>query len=448
MALPTSVRLSTGSAGARAAFETAVGLFAAHKPGVADAIAVALAADPRCLAALALDGFMQILLARRETRLAARRRHAEILATLELVSATPAETALIEALGLAADDRLLKAATRLEAWLETEPRDFLGVKLAHALRFIAGDERGMLRATARALPRWSAETPGFGYLLGCHAFGLGEAGRLQEAEAAGRRAVELAPDDAWGLHAVAHVHETRGLIQTGVKWLEESRPVWSRCNNFGYHMAWHLALFHLERGASAEALAIYDADVRPVQTDDFRDIANATSMLWRLAQQGVEVDSRWDELHDIAARRLDDTTLVFASLHHLLTCLACDDRQGAARIAGNLEQIRWSGSGDQAETAASVGASLARALCARDAGALARFDVEAIARDLPRIGGSNAQRDVFLRTLALVAAQGADSATLTHVLGARHGQRPPDWIARTSISIHAARAAIPRHQVA
>ncbi len=153
-------------------------------------------------------------------------------------------------------------------------------------------------------------------------------------------------------------------------------------------------------------------------------------------------------MHAVARRRLDDTTLVFASLHHLLTCLACDDAGGAARIALALERLEETGRGDQAEVAATVGAPLARALCSRDAAAIARLDMASLARNLPRIGGSNAQRDVFLRTLALIAARGADGAALGLVLGARHGQRAPDWIARTTTSIQAARAVAPRMHVA
>ena len=247
IAFPHQLRVSTGNRVAAAAFEEAVTQFAAHRPGVAEALARALHADPVCIAALAFDGFMQVLLARRETLEAARRRLAQVRSVIPQVEPTASEVALIEALALACDGNLTRAAARIERRLEADPLDFAGVKLAHALRFMAGDQRGMLAATGRVLPAWSAAEPAFGYVLGCHAFGLGEAGRLSEAEAHGRRAVELAPDDAWGIHAVAHVHETRGMTKAGIGWLETTRPVWSQCNNFAYHMAWHLALFYLER---------------------------------------------------------------------------------------------------------------------------------------------------------------------------------------------------------
>ena len=111
-----------------------------------------------------------------------------------------------------------------------------------------GDASGMLASSARILDRWSPSGAGYGFLLGCHAFALEELGHFEAAERIGRRAVEIEPADAWGLHAVGHVYEMQGRTGQGIAWLEAARPAWSRCNNFTFHIAWHLALFQLERG--------------------------------------------------------------------------------------------------------------------------------------------------------------------------------------------------------
>lgn len=434
--LAPHARLSTESFAATEAFETAVRLFALHRPGAGEAAAQASRADPNCLAALAFSGFMQVLLARRETLDAAGLIHAKAEAAMSIAGPSPGERALVEALGDASRGFLLKAAARLEAHLEEDPRDFTAFKLAHALRFMGGDEPGMLAATAKALPHWSPGMPGYGLVLGCHAFALGEAGRLPEAEITGHRALEHEPDDAWGIHAIAHVHEMRGMTKAGIVWLEQTRPVWSLCNNFGYHMAWHLALFQLKRGDVGGCLATYDAQVRPCASEDFRDIANATSVLWRISQHGLDTGGRWDELHAIARKRAGDTSLVFTSLHHLLSCLACGDQAGAARITGALETLCCL-SGEQAGIAARVGAPLARALAGGRPGA--GLDFADIARRLPAIGGSHVQRDVFLRALALLAAKAGDTGALQSVLEVRRAQRAPDCIPRMSADILEAR---------
>lgn len=223
-------RHSSANQEAVRAFGAAVHGVAAHRPSTGDALTRALWADPDLVAGHALKGFANVILAREELMPAARQAHARAAAAALAGGATASETALIEALGFAAQGRLREAAARLEAHLDESPEEFLPAKLAHALRFMAGDLRGMLACTARLVGRLPEDAPGYGFLLGCHAFGLEEAGDLA-AERTGRRAVEREPEDAWGIHAVSHMHEMAGRTREGIAWLEAHRPSWSRCNN-------------------------------------------------------------------------------------------------------------------------------------------------------------------------------------------------------------------------
>jgi tetratricopeptide (TPR) repeat protein len=407
------------------AFGEAVGALASHRPTSADALKRALSADPELVAGHALLGLGSVILARAELEPAARRAHADALAArLAKGGATRSERALTDALGLCVDGRLRAAADRLDAHLDESPCEFLHAKIAHALRFMSGDADGMLLGTARVIDAWSEDMPGYGYLLGCHAFALEEKGELEAAERIGRRAVELEPSDAWGLHAVSHVHEMQGRVDEGIAWIEGRRPVWSACNNFSFHMAWHLALFHLERGEHERVLALYDAEVRPRPTDDFRDMANAVSLLWRLKQEGVNVGSRWAALRDIAARRRVDTTLAFASLHNILALVAGGEMPAARELVTSMSRKAVAGrlapAADQSLVLDAVGCELAHVIVALGApGGCDTRGLGSLAARVQRIGGSHAQRDVFLRTLAQAAADRGDGRALEQVLSVR-----------------------------
>ncbi len=71
-------------------------------------------------------------------------------------------------------------------------------QIAHFLDFFRGDSLNLRNRISRVLPHWSPEAPMYSFVLGMHAFGLEECNQYPAAEAAGRRALELAPEDAWG----------------------------------------------------------------------------------------------------------------------------------------------------------------------------------------------------------------------------------------------------------
>ena len=420
---------STTSAKAVAAFEAAIVCVAAHRPAAGEHLKAALENDPHLVAAHALKGFAALLLARSEMLAPARQALLEARRSLMHKTPTQSELALTQALTEAVDGGMLAACAILERHICAHRHDFLAIKLVNGMRFMMGDLTGMLSATAAVVDDWSAANPGYGFVLGCHAFGLEEAGEFAAAERTGLAAVQHEPRDAWGLHAVSHVYEMNGRLAAGIGLLETARPMWTQCHNFSFHMAWHLALLQLERGQHEAALDIYDHDVRPVGTDDFRDIANAASLLWRLRQDRVDVGYRWQELAALAQSRTNDTTLVFASLHHLLSLIASGDFSCAEGIVAALQRRAAGGGCDQADVAALVGVDLAQAMLDFARKGASPADLGRLARNLPAIGGSHAQRDVFLRSLAGMAAEAGQGDTANNVLALRRRYKRDDKFA-------------------
>ncbi|MCU0906965.1 MAG: tetratricopeptide repeat protein [Rhodobacteraceae bacterium] len=333
-----------------------------------DLVAV-LSAAPGFALGHAIRGLSCLLLARSEMVVAARSAHAAALAALAETGATPREAVFVHALGDWLDGRPTRAAARLQIVLDHFPRDALAMKMLQALHFVMGRPQAMRAAVEGVLPAWT-DHPARGYILGCHAFTLEETGEYAAAERAGRRGVELAPDDAWGLHAVAHVYDTTGQSRAGLDWLSSHEGAWAHCNNFRYHVWWHRALLHLDLGQHDVALAQYDAEIRADRTDDYRDIANAASLLARLELDGVNVGRRWEELADLAEARRSDACLAFADLHYLLAL--CGGGRDAAVSAMVARMVAWT-------------------------------HLRAGRAGLQSIGGSHAQRDVFDR-IAIEAA--------------------------------------------
>lgn len=409
------LRHATASQTARDAFAAATEALALHRPELGPSLARALEAAPDMVAAHALRGFANVMLARPETIALGRAASSEARAVAR--AATADETALLDALAEAVDGRLTDAADTLDRRLADNPTALLLVKLSHALRFMAGDVAGMRRTIGLVRPAWNDHVAGYGFFLGCHAFTLEESGEFAGAIRLGRLAALIEPRDAWALHAVAHAHEMRHEVAAGIDWIERNRAGWSGAGNFAFHLAWHLALFHLDRGDHARVLDLYDREIRPAgaaPSEEFRDVANAVSILWRLRQHGVQVGGRWRELADIARRRRGETALLFATLHHLLALLATGDRAAAGELRAAIAR--------RAETcpvARDAALPLADALIAGVA-----FGAEL--RRLQLLGGSHAQRDVFVRSLALAARAAGNAGALAGILAARRRLKQDD----------------------
>jgi tetratricopeptide (TPR) repeat protein len=417
---------------ALAAFGDAVEAIAAHRPEAAAAIDRALDSDPILVAAHAVRGFGGVMLARAETLAAARQaRDAARAAAAQHDGVTADEAVLLQALDRAVDGHLRATAAVLDRHLRHHPHALLLIKLSCSLRFMAGDLSGMRLLTTDVLRAWTPDMNGYGYVLGCHAFVLEETGDLAMAERIGLEAVEREPKDAWGLHAVAHVLETTGRSEEGIAWIERARPLWQGCNNFTRH----LALFHLKQGNDARALDLYDSEIWAIRTEDFRDVANAVSLLWRLGQHGIDVGDRWDELAQIAHRRRHDTTLIFASLHHLLALVSVEDLDAANGLLMALQRRAADRLCDQGRVAATVGVPFARALLSDGMQPFPPLDD--VAARLQALGGSHAQRDLFVRILLQSAARDEAPICATS-FGMRRAMVPDDRFTERLMRRHGA----------
>ncbi len=347
----------------------------------------------------------------------------------------------LDALGSRANDRERRHAAAARAWLDGDtnlalarygaivveyPRDSLALQVAHALDFRLGHREMLRDRIAEVLPHWDASVPGYGYVLGMYAFGLEENGDYARAEAAARESLRLEPDNASAVHVIAHVMEMQGRAKEGIDWLEATRPIWTANAGFSVHLAWHLALFHIDIDATPAAITIYVDSVAPHAAAATTALIDATALLWRLELRGVNVRGLWRELAQHWARTSLAGERAFMLVHAALAFAAAGIAHLGARVAALLRH-------DPATRAANTAQDLALAVPLTEGlQAYSRGDYAAAVERMTtvraiayRCGGSVAQCDLIHLTL-VEAALRSQQARLAEALAAERVARKPD----------------------
>jgi tetratricopeptide (TPR) repeat protein len=420
--------LTAASVEAARAFDHVIDGFIGYKADLPQRMEALFARDPDCGMAHCLRGYFTLMTFNRSLLPVARQ--ASEAAWRATAHGTERERAHAAALDAWVEGDPARAAQVWEQILRAHPLDLLAFKLAHFVYFWLGRTDAMLTSVMALAPHWPESEPGYAALLGCRCFALEEAGHYTDAEAAGRAAIRLDPGDPWAAHGVAHVLEMQGRRGEGIAWIESLQPHWADRNNLRHHLAWHAALYHLERGDTALVLALYDTGFRDLSSpltqampDLYIDIQNAASMLFRLGRHGVDVGDRWEELADQAEARIGDCLSAF-TLPHWMMALAATGREGAAHRM--LEAMR----GANAEPLIQeVALPVTEAVLAHGQGRYA--DAVALMRpvlgEMPRLGGSHAQQDVLEQLFldaALKAGAIGDARTLVERVAGRHPLPP------------------------
>ena len=307
--------------------------------------------------------------------------------------ATPRERRFIAAVAAWVAGDIAQAVRLHQEQAREFPRDLASLKLGQYHCFNTGDCPGMLRLALAVLPA-AADVP---YVHGMAAFGYEQCHLMREAETSARRAITMCRKEPWAHHALAHVMLTDGRLGEGLAFMQDVSDTWTDLNSFMLtHNWWHVALFLIDLGRDAKALAVYDNEVWGVVKTYSQDQIGAASLLARFELAGIEVGERWQDLADHLVQRLDDHVLPFLDLQYLYG-LARAGRPEADTLLRNIEAFAPRAPASTRAAWQHVGVPAAHGLRAHARGDHAGA-IEGLGLALPRlmeIGGSHAQRDLF-----------------------------------------------------
>jgi hypothetical protein len=355
---------------------------------------------------------------------------ASLDAALDL-PATLQEHGHLAAIGDLANGGWHAASRTLEDVTIDHPLDLLALQVGHQIDFFTGNARMLRDRISRALPAWSKAVPGYHNVLGMHAFGLEEMGQYAQAEASGRAAVEHDAHDAWAQHAVAHVLEMQGRQHDGIGWMTANTAAWSNENFFAVHNWWHLALYHLDLGATDEVLKLFDGPIYGARSQVIMDMVDASALLWRLHLRGVDVGDRWQQVAAAWEPVADAGLYAFNDAHAMMAFVGAGRSDLMQRVL-DAQATAMERPGDNAAFTRDVGQPLTRSIEAFGNGHYAEAVrlIRPVRGIAARFGGSHAQRDVFDLTLVEAALRSGQLELARALSAERIHAKPESPLAR------------------
>jgi hypothetical protein len=341
---------------------------------------------------------------------------------------TPRERHHIDTIALAVNGAASEALAMVRAHAAEYPRDALPLSLALGVFGLLGfsgrrdHHEAQLELLEQLAPHWGDDWWFLGY-LGWAYIETGEVAR-------GTRLVERSlagnPRNAHGAHQRVHGFFEAGDVTGGAEFLNSWLPGYDRSGHLHCHLSWHSALFELARGDSERARAIYLDNIRPsvAQAVPMLVLADSASFLWRwrFYETLPSLEAEWAEVAAHARRHFPRASLAFADLHAALAEAAAGDDTGVQQRIAELKSLLQDGRLPPGEVAPAL---------ARGAAALGRGDYAEAARllemvhdELPRIGGSHAQREVFTDSLLVALLRSGQSAKAAALLTQRLARRP------------------------
>ncbi len=274
------------------------------------------------------------------------------------------------------------------------------------------------------------------FFLGQYSFAHHAINRFEASRRLAENSLARNPRCGYAVHSLAHVFYETNAHADGSAFLDEWLASYDRSAPMHCHLAWHWALFELSMGQYARVMELYEHSIRPEVARTRTSMYDAASLLWRYQIYGCGEDALpWSKVDELAARMTAQPGMAFVDANAALALAAVQDEVAFARLIDGLRALDAQGH----PTAGPVVLPLVQGIWAFAQGA---YDesirwIEPIADQIVRIGGSNAQREVFEDTLLeayLRAGHCAQAETmLRQRLGCRPSARDLFWLGRAQM---------------
>lgn len=412
--------LTTSSDGAAAHYRDGMDCMLSAWHGAAESFDKAIAHDPGfALAYIGRARVHQLNMEGSEARaMAAQAR--------DLVAgATPREKGHVEIIASVIEGKPKLAISDAEAHLEQYPRDAQVLSLllgAFGLYAFSGrsDHDAAKLAICQRHARHYGEDWWFLSYLG---WSNTEAGNLVIGRKLSEQAMTLRSANANAAHGLSHAMFEQGDMEAGRSFLSQWMPAHDRQSFLHGHLAWHVALTALDAGDLDGALAIYEQHIKPAGRPypPLNIFTDGTSLLWRLSLAGqTGLETHWRDMASYGAKYFPQAGAHFADVHFALAAAA--DGDGLRTRLAQLEARDADGVLAPGRAAIELSRGTLAFAEGDDAGAIRLL--EPVISELPRIGGSHAQRELWEDTLIVAYLRAGHGDKAAARISARLDRRP------------------------
>jgi tetratricopeptide (TPR) repeat protein len=340
--------------------------------------------------------------------------------------ASARERAHVEISAAAIEGRPKIALTGAEQHLEEYPRDALVLSLLlgafglYAFSGRADHDAARVAICERHIRHYGEDWWFLSYLGWSHT----EAGHLGTGRGITERSLRLRPENANAAHGLSHAQFEQGATAEGRIFLSTWLKAHPQASFLYGHLCWHVALTLIEAGDLDGALDIYEREIRPPDTPypPLNVFTDSASLLWRLALSGkTGLDPHWQGVAAYGAKFFPQAGAHFADVHHALSAAATGSEDLQTRLA---QMETRNADGKLAPGPSAIG--LCRGIEAFAEGDYARAVsvLEPLMPELPRIGGSHAQRELWEDTLVVACLRAGYGDKARRLISDRLRRRP------------------------